>query len=101
MEKKPYMYYKNNFKRNRFSNRFSNRRSFSNGPRRDPRRSKLEGADINMFIKKAAPMAQEEEFIVQNSFADFNISDILQRNILKHGYTQPTPIQSQAIKPIL
>lgn len=95
------MYYKNNFKRNRFSNRFSNRRSFSNGPRRDPRRSKLEGVDINMFIKKAAPLAQEEEFIVQNGFADFNISDNLAQNILKHGYTQPTPIQSQAIKPIL
>lgn len=95
------MYYKNNFKQNRFSMRFSNRRSFSNGPRRDPRRSKLEGADINMFIKKAAPSTQEEKFIVQNSFADFNISDILKQNILKHGYTQPTPIQSQAIKPIL
>lgn len=94
------MYHRNNFKRNRFSNKFSNRRSFYNGPRKDPRRSKLEGADINIFIKKAAPVAQEE-LIVQNSFADFNISDILKQNILKHGYTQPTPIQSQAIKPIL
>lgn len=110
------MYYKNNFKRNRFSirnsgsnNRFSrpskggrfrNPRFYSNNKSGGQRRSQLEGANINIFIKKAN-QAMPEENIASIRFEDFNISEILKQNILKHGYTQPTQVQSQAIKPIL
>lgn len=110
------MYYKNNFKRNRFSirnsgskNRFSrpsnegrfrNPRFYSNNRSGRQRRSQLEGANINIFIKKAN-QAIPEENITNTRFEDFNISEILKQNILKHGYTQPTQVQSQAIKPIL
>lgn len=53
-----------------------------------------------MFIKKASPITQNNENTI-NKFANFNIADNLKQNILRHGFTQPTPIQSQAIQPIL
>lgn len=69
---------------------------------RTPKRGKgLEGADINMFIKKAAGAADIEEYTPTHTFADFAIVDQLKRNISKKGYIIPTPIQDQAINPAL
>ena len=79
--------------------RFGNSR-FTGGPRRGRLGSKLEGADINIFIKKATPDIVTEEEISQR-FEDFNISEILKQNIIRHGYSKPTPIQAEAIGPIL
>ncbi len=59
------------------------------------------GDDITRFIKKAAEITPYSQFIPQNSFADFLISDILKQNIKNLGYSQPTQIQDQAIEPIL
>ena len=105
------MYYKQNFKRNRFSirhdgsqrrGRFSNlRRSFSGNSGRGPRRSKLEGADINMFIKKATSEPAQIKNLVNHTFDNFNLNQILKQNIHAHGFTKTTPIQNQAITPIL
>lgn len=105
------MYYGNNF-RNRSSIRqrgfrprnggFNGQRSFNNQNRGGgPRRSKLEGADINMFIKKASPVMETQEQSMLQSFSDFEISDYLKVNIQNKGYTTPTPIQAQAIPAIL
>ncbi|OGE38239.1 hypothetical protein A3B42_04530 [Candidatus Daviesbacteria bacterium RIFCSPLOWO2_01_FULL_38_10] len=64
------------------------------------RKSQLEGANINMFIKKAIPVL--DQVVVEDiSFDDFDIAETLKTNIKNHGYTKPTPIQAQAIKPIL
>ncbi len=41
------------------------------------------------------------EFIATHAFADFNVSDELKKNISDKGYTTPTPVQDQAIEPIL
>ena len=85
-----------------FSNRgrFGNQRFSSNNRGGNARRSQLEGANINMFIKRAAPI--EDQVTTENiSFDDFDIVQNLKVNIKNHGYTKPTPIQSQAIKPIL
>jgi len=54
-----------------------------------------------MFIRKASPEIEVKEQTDSKSFNDFNIPDILKQNILKLGFTQPTPIQAQAIEPIL
>lgn len=109
------MYYNNNFKRNRSSirgsgsnNGFSrpshkglnNRPGYQFRSNRGQRKSQLEGADVNIFIKKANPIVQEEN-TVGVCFEDFNLTEILKQNIQKHGYTQPTPVQAQAIKPIM
>lgn len=104
------MYYNNNFKRSRFSIR-QGPQGFSKRPatprfaqrtmQRGPRRSKLEGADINMFIKKATPIAATLIQATSQNFSDFNITDYLKVNIQNKGYTTPTPIQYQAIPAIL
>ncbi len=44
---------------------------------------------------------KQEEYSISHSFADFQISDVLKRNISEVGYTIPTPIQDRAIEPIL
>jgi len=115
------MYYRNNF-RNRSSIRYGRSQGFSRsshkgefnkptrpagGPRsfnnqnKGPRRSKLEGVDINMFIKRASLVAQMSEQTISQQFSDFNIVDYLKVNIQNKGYTTPTPIQIQAIPAIL
>lgn len=43
----------------------------------------------------------EEKFTPVNSFSDFAICEQLKTNILRKGYTTPTPIQDEAIPQIL
>lgn len=80
------------------------KRPFGNGrfncPQNSSHKSKI-GRDITIFIKKAADVLPTESFVPHNSFANFDIAQPLKQNIQKHGYINPTPIQDQAIKPIL
>jgi ATP-dependent RNA helicase RhlE len=77
-------------------NRFGGRNRFAK------RQSQLIGQDINMFIKKASSDTIENPtYIPHNSFADFHIANPLKENISGKGYTEPTPIQDQAIEPIM
>jgi superfamily II DNA/RNA helicase len=86
----------------RFSNASSSSRRFNGGSGGRRNRSQLIGADINMFIKKATfDSTDTPTYIPHNSFEDFNISNPLKSNIIRKGYTSPTPIQDQAIDPIL
>lgn len=59
------------------------------------------GRDTSVFIKKAQDITPEASFVPTHNFSDFNITDLLKQNIASHGYTHPTPIQDQAIQPIL
>src|SRR3989344_1850151 len=96
--------------RNRFGrpfNKFSNR-GFQNNSQNSTSRfgptnpkGKLGTGDLSIFIKKAAAVTTEESYRPHNSFADFEINEILKRNIIKRGYRWPTPIQDKAIEPIL
>lgn len=88
------------YNNNRYKKRISIRHSGYRGRFNNQRRSQLEGANINMFIKKAAPIANQVT-AADISFEDFDIAQNLKINIKNHGYDKPTPIQSQAIKPIL
>src|SRR5580704_8281085 len=36
-----------------------------------------------------------------NNFSEISLSAPLQSNLLKHGYSKPTPVQAQAIEPAL
>lgn len=47
------------------------------------------------------PSMSEDEFHPSHRFSDFAILDILKKNIASKGYKDPTPIQDQAIPPIL
>jgi ATP-dependent RNA helicase RhlE len=42
-----------------------------------------------------------ENYVVNHQFSDFQVSDAIKRNIASKGYITPTPIQDQAIPPIL
>ncbi len=52
------------------------------------------------FIQKVEEQVIAAPYIAKHSFSDFAIAEQLKINIAQKGYTQPTPIQDQAI-PIL
>lgn len=92
----------NGFSRFPQRGRFNNHRFSSNRGGGNQRRSQLEGADINMFIRKAAQQIITEETPGKiQTFADFSLHENLKQNISIHGYSKPTPVQSQVIRPIL
>jgi len=60
---------------------------------------------INTFVSGEINTLQEkhevEEYVASHSFADFQVSDQLKRNIIERGYKTPTPIQNKAIPSVL
>ena len=76
----------------RFNNRGNKPRFQKRGP------SKL---DPRLLIRKAEDMPVVEDYQPRYQFQDFPIKDELQQNIEAKGYDIPTPIQDQAIIPIL
>ncbi len=107
------MYYKsNNSNSRRFSGgfrRFGNRpaqggfSNFRGGQRRGGRGpSKLGLNNPAIFIKKATQSHESLTTITHTSFAQFSdLAGPLKNLIAEKGYTVPTPIQDQAIQPIL
>ena len=73
-----------------------NRQSFGSRPRRTVKK-----LDANMFIKRAAPTVVEAEEKSSVLFTDFALDDKLKRNIVDHGYTNPTQIQERTIPLLL
>ncbi len=57
--------------------------------------------DISKFINKAVVTEEIPNFKPEHSFLDFKIEESLKGNILKKGYTNPTPIQDRAVPHIL
>ncbi|MDO8503340.1 MAG: DEAD/DEAH box helicase [bacterium] len=57
--------------------------------------------DPSNFINTYQATPVVDEYVVSHSFADFQVSGELERNILQRGYETPTPIQDKAIPPIL
>ncbi len=57
--------------------------------------------DVSRYINKAVITETVENFIPEHHFADFAIDNRLKENIIKKGYTDPTPIQDRAIPHIL
>ncbi|HEY4512340.1 MAG TPA: DEAD/DEAH box helicase [Candidatus Paceibacterota bacterium] len=64
-------------------------------------RSKGSRIDISKFVNKAVITEAVEHFVPEHSFSDFKVDDRLKVNVLKKGYTTPTPIQDKAIPHIL
>jgi superfamily II DNA/RNA helicase len=86
------MFYQKRFK-NKHSQYSNKRRPFAR------RKSKLEGLDYNMFIKKASSGEPTQESTA--TFWEFKLADYLKVNIQNKGYKNPTPVQTQAIPAIL
>ncbi|GMR18929.1 MAG: hypothetical protein BMS9Abin34_051 [Patescibacteria group bacterium] len=53
-----------------------------------------------MFVKKAVDVA-EIPYVSANRFSDFPLDETVKKNVLARGFDKPTPIQDQAILPIL
>lgn len=55
----------------------------------------------NQYISKTEPQNNIAPTVIKHQFADFSLDQKLKQNITEHGYSTPTPIQDQAILPIL
>jgi superfamily II DNA/RNA helicase len=79
---------------------YSNTRSRGFHRRALPGRSFIgRGKFINpaRFINKASETTSEQEYQPTYSFSDFNLPQILYKNIINKGYLKPTPIQDKTI----
>lgn len=91
------------------SRRVNTGRRFSSGGNRGGSHGNFGGGnragakyiDPARFVNQAKPVAEEVIYEPTHKFVDFNFSPPLQRNIDAKGYVSPTPIQDQAIEPIL
>jgi ATP-dependent RNA helicase RhlE len=88
------MSYQNNY-RYRSNNRRQGGQSFGPGRRAKNGRSK-QSIDPNRFIKAATAQASAD-YIPQNNFADFEMTDVLKRNVIALGFNQPSEIQDKTI----
>lgn len=86
--------YRNNFQHKGFrKSRFhpNQRRNNWNNKKTDPFK----------YINTSTSTTNPESHVIKNTFDDFSIDQKIKQNIISHGYIAPTPIQDQAISPIL
>lgn len=83
-------------------NRRAPRRGGFNSNVSMPRTGRFKGTyDPSLAIKNNVSTAPAEQYLPVNKFTDFNLGTTLKSNIVYKGYTALTPIQDQAILPIL
>lgn len=63
-------------------------------------RRSIKKLDARLFIKKASN-TNNDQYISSKDFSEFAIADKLKRNIVEHGYSQPTEIQEKTIPHLL
>ncbi len=91
---------KNGFSKKRFSNgnsRPHEQGRFARGNKFAPQSF----TDVSKFINKSTEVSTEQIYTPANTFDSFPIDNRLKVNIKNKGYVEPTPIQDQAIPPIL
>ena len=69
-------------------------------PRRKPNNKMASTIDPKLLIKPASPIA-ETNFKSKMTFADFNVHNVLTKNIASKGYKRPTEIQEKVISSLL
>lgn len=92
-------------KRNRFAHsKFSknnNKPSFQRSSQRGNKFASQSFSDVSKFINKSTNISTEQIYTPTNTFDSFPIDNLLKTNVKNKGYVEPTPIQDQAIPPIL
>ncbi len=86
------------FSRNSFSRGNSNVRS-RNNRRGNGRNNSLN--DHTLYIRKAVEIQEIPEYKPAYTYAELPINEVLKNNILRKGFSSPTPIQDLAIPSIL
>ena len=87
------------FKPRRTSRNFQTRKVYGSNPGRPQsrgRKVKKDYIDPSRFIQRANPQV-EEAFVPIHAFSDFAIDGIIKRNLTAMQYSDPSPIQDQAI----
>jgi len=67
--------------------------SRNRGNRKGPRKAYIHPSK---FVQSARPR-DEEKYVPEHAFADFNLNQLIKSNIAAMGFTDPTPIQDQTI----
>lgn len=83
-----------------YSSRGRSRSSWSGKPRNNFN-FKRSTTHPSRYINQAVQTQVEPQYEVQHTFTDFGLHPLLLENIQHHGYSTPTPIQDQAIPPIM
>ncbi len=89
------------------SGRFSTPRSFNSRqdiyrhPQRSRRGPQQSNIDPAKLVRKASGAVQAAVYTPKHKFSDFQFDSRIQANLEAHGYSQPTPIQDQAIPHVL
>jgi superfamily II DNA/RNA helicase len=86
------------FSSNKFRNNRHNNRNFGGNRHGGGNRQKIDNAK---YVNTANVPTQTENHVIIHRFEDFAIDARLKQNISDKGYKTPTPIQDQAIQPIL
>ncbi len=94
------MYYQSN-NRHGARSRFPSRSGFSPRGRSFGGARRIKSFDPSQIVNLIPVIDDTKEYIVTHQFTDYPISDSIKRNIEAKGYGIPTPIQDQAIMPIL
>jgi superfamily II DNA/RNA helicase len=82
----------------------SSRFHSSSGSNRNNNRSSgrvIKKFNPSNFIKKVEEQVQAAVYVPKHAFSDFLIEEQIKKNIIKRGYTTPTPIQDQTIPLLL
>lgn len=53
------------------------------------------------YINQASPVEEQEAYAPQHKFTEFGLEQRVVNNVHNKGYTTPTPIQDQAIDPVM
>jgi len=62
---------------------------------------RIKSFDPSSVISPPQRYEKVPEYVITHEFNDFAINEQLKRNVVGKGYKEPTPIQDQAIEPIL
>jgi len=62
---------------------------------------RIKSFDPSQIVNLPPVVSDAPDYVATHQFSDFAISDSIKRNIEVKGYKTPTPIQDQAIPPIL
>lgn len=85
-----------------FNNKFKkDRNSFNPKGRGFSHARKIKSFDPSMIAALPQRENKQTEYVSQNTFSSFEVSDILKKNIAYKGYKIPTPIQDKTIPVIL
>ena len=80
---------------------FNSRSDYYKRPQRSRRGSQQSDIDPAKLVRKASGNKTVVAYEPKHSFADFKLDSRIQANLEARGYTQPTPIQDQAIPYVL